>query len=143
YLGPRIRRKPVPVPGLPKRIIGDVAVDEGQHFPVALDPQHPGRAVEPGRLQMALILMHRGRPRAYRPQQPVPAPPPPSRPPPAQTGPPGFTRVPATGHDVSIPATVVPPADPKIGELAGARQHPAERSGAGWVAVLVRRCVRG
>ena len=61
------------MPGLPLRVRGDVAVDKGQHFPVALDAKHPWRAVEPGCLQMPQVLVHRGRPRTNRPQQPVTA----------------------------------------------------------------------
>lgn len=53
HFGLRIGRKAMPVPRLPARVIGDVAVDEGQHFPVVLDTQHPGRSVEPGCFQVA------------------------------------------------------------------------------------------
>jgi len=57
--GPGIGREPVPVPGLPARVVRDVAVDIGQHFPVTLD-SHPRRALEPGCLQMAQVPVHRG-----------------------------------------------------------------------------------
>jgi hypothetical protein len=40
--GPGVRRQAVPAAGLPARVVGDVAADEGQYFPGALDPQHPG-----------------------------------------------------------------------------------------------------
>ena len=63
----------MPTPGLPAQVIGNITVDEGEHFPAALSPQHPGRAAEPGCFQVPQILMHRGRPWAHRPQQPVPA----------------------------------------------------------------------
>jgi hypothetical protein len=37
----------LPVPGLPVRVVGDVAIDEGQDFPVALDPYTRGEPSNP------------------------------------------------------------------------------------------------
>ena len=72
-IGPGIPGEPVPVPGLPLRVHRDVPVDEGEHLPVVLGAKHPGRALEPGCLQMAQILVHGRRPRTHRTQQPVAA----------------------------------------------------------------------
>ena len=72
-IGPGIRGKPVPMSGLPMGVRSDVAVEEGEHFPVALRSQYPGRALESGCLQMAQVLVHGGRPRPHWPQQPVTA----------------------------------------------------------------------
>jgi hypothetical protein len=44
------------------RVVGDIAVDKGQHFPVALDSKHPWGTVEPGCFQMPQVLVHRERP---------------------------------------------------------------------------------
>jgi len=46
-IGPGIGREPVPVPRLPARVVGDVAVDEGQDFPVAFDPSSRGAPSKP------------------------------------------------------------------------------------------------
>ena len=46
-IGPGIGREPVPVPRLPARVVGDVAVDEGQGFPVAFDPGSRGAPPKP------------------------------------------------------------------------------------------------
>jgi len=40
-IGPGVRREPVPVPGFPLRVHGDVPVEIGEHFGVALDAQRP------------------------------------------------------------------------------------------------------
>src|SRR5207245_9095726 len=72
--GPGIGREPVAMPGLPARVDGDIAFDEGEYFPAVLDPQHPRGAPEPGRFQMAQVLMHRGRPPSHRAQQLITAP---------------------------------------------------------------------
>ena len=103
--GPGIGREPVTMPGLPARVIGDVAVDIGPHFPLPLDPQYPWRALKPGCLQMTQILMHRRRPRPHRTQQPTAAPHDPAGHPPARK--PNLTRSrrPVTGHRPSITRT--------------------------------------
>jgi uncharacterized protein YndB with AHSA1/START domain len=73
-IGPGIGWQPVPVPRLPARVVGDVAVDEGQDFPVAFNPQQPGSAAETGCLQMPQVFVDGGRSWSHRPQQPVAAP---------------------------------------------------------------------
>jgi hypothetical protein len=39
--GPGIGREPVAMPGLPARVGGDIAVEEGEYFPAVLDPEYP------------------------------------------------------------------------------------------------------
>jgi hypothetical protein len=108
-IGSGIRRKPVPMAGLPKGVHSDVALEEGQHFPVALGPQHPGRARETGRLQMAQVLVHGGRPRPHRPQQPITAAYDPAGHPPARNRHLARWGMLVTGHQASITRNAGPP----------------------------------
>jgi len=105
HVGPGIGRKPVPVPRLPARVGGDVAVDEGQDFPAAFDPQQPSSAVETGCLQMPQVLVHGGRPWPHRPQQPVTAPRHAAGHPPAGDQNLARPRLVVAGHQTSIVST--------------------------------------
>ncbi len=108
-IGSGIRRKPVPMAGLPKGVHSDVALEEGQHFPVALGPQHPGRARETGCLQVVQVLVHGGRPRPHRPQQPITAAYDPAGHPPARDRHLACSRMLVIGHQASITGNAGPP----------------------------------
>jgi len=62
------------VAGLPLRVHGDIPVEVGKDLPAGLDAEHAGRSGESGRLQVAQVLVHRGRPRAERAAELVTAP---------------------------------------------------------------------
>ncbi len=102
--GPGIGREPVPAARVPPRVVGDIAIDEGQDFPIALHPQQPGGAAEPGCLQVPQVLVHGRRPRPHRPQQLVTAPHHPGGHPPAANRHLAIARTLVAGHDTSIAA---------------------------------------
>jgi len=52
----------LPGSGLPLRVVGDIAVDKGQHSPVAFDSKQSRGTFEPGCFQMPQVLVHRERP---------------------------------------------------------------------------------
>ena len=59
-IGPRVGRQPAAVSGFPAGIYRHVTVEIAEHLITILDAEHPGRAFEADRFQLAQVLVHRG-----------------------------------------------------------------------------------